>query len=160
MAASRDLGVVLDGTNFDDLSGHRPGRDAAERAAVRSPLAELGFTKEDIRTQSRKLGIKGWDKPASPCLASRVAYGVEVTVDRLAKVERGEDFLRQLGFREFRVRSYQDTARVEIAKRELDNSNLSESWPAIENELRRIGFESVSLDPQGFRSGSMNVGVV
>lgn len=156
LAADRDLSVVIDGTNSDDLSAHRPGRVAAGERKVRSPLAETGFTKADIRERSRAHGLPTWDRPASPCLSSRVAYGVPVTVERLGRVERGEDYLRAEGFREFRVRDHGDLARIEIAPVELGRVMSSEAADALARKFKSFGFKYVTLDLAGFRSGSMN----
>lgn len=150
------LAIVADGTNADDLADHRPGRVAAAEKAVRSPLAEVGFTKEEIRAQSRELGLPSWDKPASPCLASRIAHGVPVTIERLSKVERGEELLRREGFREFRVRVHGDLVRLEIAPDEMDAALSKEMSDKLSKAFKDLGFRFVALDLTGFRSGSMN----
>lgn len=156
LAIEKQIGFVLDGTNADDLGEHRPGRDAASQNGVLSPLAEIGMTKAEIREMSQRLGISGWEKPSSPCLSSRIAYGVPVTIERLSKVERGEAILRKLGFNEFRVRVTGDTARLEISPVELSRAKNMDLAEAVGVDFRKIGFESVSIDPKGFRSGSMN----
>lgn len=156
IAETEGLGTVIDGTNADDLTGHRPGRLAASENGVRSPLAEVGMTKDDIREMSRVHGIIGWDKPASPCLSSRIAYGVPVTIERLSKVERGEELVRSLGFNEFRVRVNDDMARLEIAPAELDRAIAIDIAEELANDFKKIGFSNVTLDPRGFRSGAMN----
>lgn len=156
VAESENLGMVVDGTNADDLRGHRPGKLAAAENRVRSPLAEIGFTKEDIRERSRVHELQGWDKPASPCLSSRIAYGVPVTIERLSKVERGENILRQMGFREFRVRMHDDLARIEVSPAEFDLVFKQDVTAAIAAEFKKIGFTYVTLDLIGFRSGAMN----
>ncbi|MBP6002918.1 MAG: ATP-dependent sacrificial sulfur transferase LarE [Pyrinomonadaceae bacterium] len=156
MAAEKEIGCVIDGTNADDLSEHRPGRDAANENGVVSPLADAGLTKVEIRELSLGLGIKDWDKPSSPCLSSRIAYGVPVTIERLSKVEKGEAILRKLGFSEFRVRVTGDTARLEIAPVELSRAQDMDLAGTVEIDFRKIGFESVLIDPRGFRTGSMN----
>ncbi len=156
LADDRGLLYVADGMNVDDTGEHRPGRTAAQELAVRSPLAELGFTKDEIRERSRALGIPTWDKPASPCLASRVAYGVPVTIDRLSKVERGEEFLRNAGFREFRVRVHGDLVRIEIGPGEMGSVLNRESTETLSAAFKDLGFRYVTLDLTGFRSGSMN----
>lgn len=156
LAESENMGVAIDGTNADDLTGHRPGKMAADELGVRSPLAEAGMTKDDIRELSRRHGIDGWDKPASPCLSSRISYGVPVTVERLAKVEQGEELLRSLGFSEFRVRVLGDRARLEIAPDELDRAMAIDLAAAVADDFERIGFKYVTLDPRGFRSGALN----
>ena len=155
---SEELGeaVVVDGTNADDLRDRRPGRVAAKQHNVRSPLADIGFTKEEIRIQSRKYGLPTWDMPASPCLSSRIAKGVPVTIERLGKVERAEDLLRALGFREFRVRNHDDLARIEVAADEMDKILDRSLLDRINKQFSEIGFRFVTLDLAGFRSGSLN----
>ena len=155
-ASENGLASVVDGTNFDDLSDFRPGRQAAKEAGVRSPLAEVGITKSEIRELSRRLGLPTWDLPSSPCLSSRVAHGVPVTVDTLSKVERGENVLRELGFREFRLRVHGDLARIEIAPDEIQKALTKEFTESASERLKLLGFKFVTLDLEGFRSGSMN----
>lgn len=156
LASEADL-VVLDGTNADDLGDHRPGRIAAEEHKVRSPLAEIGFTKADIRELSKSAGLETWDQPASPCLSSRIAVGVPVTLERLSRVEQSENVLRDLGFREFRVRVHGELARVEIEPTELSKALDLAVASKIARDLKNIGFKFVTLDLEGFRSGSLNV---
>lgn len=149
--------VILDGTNADDLNGHRPGRVAASEHSVRSPLAELGFTKEDIRELSKTAGIETWNQPASPCLSSRIAVGVPVTLERLSRIERAEAILRDLGFLEFRVRVHGDLARVEISPSEMPVALDLAVVGRIARGLKETGFKFVTLDLEGFRSGSVSV---
>ena len=156
IAAERGIEFVLDGTNADDLADVRPGRMAAREKQVRSPLAEVGLTKGEIRELSRQAGLSGWEKPASPCLASRIAYGVPVTLERLSKVESAEAVLREMGFREFRVRVHGDLARIEISPDELDKALNQEFADLAVERLSAIGFKYVTLDLKGFRSGSLN----
>ena len=156
LAQNRSIAYVLDGTNADDVLDHRPGRVAATENNVRSLLAELDINKKEIREFSRLHNIKGWDKPSSPCLSSRIAYGVPVTIKRLSMVERGEEYLRELGFKEFRVRVHGDLARLEIAVDELSRAFDHDAMMRITKEFKRVGFRYVTLDMQGFRSGSMN----
>jgi uncharacterized protein len=153
--AERVTGII-DGTNFDDLGDSRPGRKAAAEWGVTSPLAEAQLTKSEIRELSLAAGINGSDRPASPCLSSRIAHGVPVTIDRLSKVERGEDFLRALGFREFRVRVHGELARIEISKDEMDLALAPEMAERLSKHFLDIGFKYSTLDLGGFRSGSMN----
>jgi len=157
-AIARDRGIafVLDGTNADDVRDVRPGRQAAGERDVRSPLAEVGLTKNEIRELSRAAGLEGWEKPASPCLASRIAYGVPVTIERLSKVEAAEHIIRQLGFREFRVRVHGELARIEISPAELDAALDKRFADHVSERLTAIGFKYVTLDLKGFRSGSLN----
>ncbi len=149
--------AVLDGTNADDIGDHRPGRIAAKEQKVQSPLAEIGFTKAEIRELSRKAGLTTWDQPASPCLSSRIAVGVPVTLKRLSRIERAEDFLRNMGFREFRVRVHGELARIEVAPSELSNAHDLAVSAKIAHKLKELGFKFVTLDLEGFRSGSLNV---
>lgn len=155
---SKEFGgaVVLDGTNADDLSDHRPGREAARRHDVVSPLADAGFTKNEIRILSKRIGLPTWDEPASPCLSSRIAPGVPVTIERLGKVEKAEELLRSFGFREFRVRVHGELARIEISRAELEKVFDRKVVAEINEGLTGLGFRFVTLDLAGFRSGSMN----
>jgi pyridinium-3,5-biscarboxylic acid mononucleotide sulfurtransferase len=155
-AEKQGIEFILDGTNADDASDYRPGRQAAEEKSVRSPLVEVGLTKNEIRSLSKKHNLPTWDKPASPCLSSRIAYGVPVTIERLSKVERGETVLRKLGFREFRVRLHENLVRLEIAPGELEKALNIETAEHLANEFKKIGFRYVTLDLEGFRSGAMN----
>ncbi len=156
LAVDEGMAWVLDGTNADDLRDHRPGRKAAEERLVRSPLAELGFSKNDIRLQSRFHNLKSWDKPASPCLSSRIAHGVPVTIARLSQVEQGERVLRAEGFREFRVRVHDELARIEISREELARALDIELIDRIKQSFKALGFKYVTMDLEGFRSGSTN----
>ncbi len=156
IAVNMGIGSVVDGANADDLEDHRPGGLAASQKSVRSPLAELGFTKEEIRELSKNLGLETWDKPASPCLASRIQYGIPVSIERLSKVERGEQVLRGMGFREFRVRIHMDLVRLEISQSEMQKAQKSDVSERLALEFRNLGFKYVTLDLHGFRSGAMN----
>jgi pyridinium-3,5-biscarboxylic acid mononucleotide sulfurtransferase len=144
------------GMNADDTRDFRPGQRAAEQHAVLAPLAEAGMTKLEVRTLAKAAGYPVWDRPAAPCLSSRVEYGRTVTREVLEQVERGEEGLRQLGFREFRVRHHGELARVEIARDELPRALTMEMLDAITAALKQAGFKYVTLDCSGFRSGSMN----
>ncbi|HXG85872.1 MAG TPA: ATP-dependent sacrificial sulfur transferase LarE [Pyrinomonadaceae bacterium] len=155
-AADRKIKFVLDGANADDAGDYRPGRAAAEEKSVRSPLVEVGLSKSEIRELSKKHGLSTWDKPASPCLSSRIAYGVPVTIERLSKVERGEQVLRSMGFREFRVRVHDEIARLEIAPDELPRVLKIDVTEKLAEKFRQIGFKYVTLDLHGYRSGAMN----
>ena len=156
LAFERGIEHILDGTNADDVGDYRPGRQAATEKGVRSPLVEAGLTKDEIRILSKRHALPTWDKPASPCLSSRIAYGVPVTIERLSKVERGEAVLRKLGFREFRVRVHEELVRLEIAPGELAKALNIETAEHLANEFKKIGFRYVTLDLEGFRSGAMN----
>ena len=145
--------VVL-GVNVDDLGDHRPGQRAATEAGAAFPLVDAGFTKADVRAASRLLGLRTWDKPAAACLASRVPYGTEVTVGILSRVERAEAALHTLGFRQCRVRHYDDTARIEVETDEL--AAVVEHSVEIVAAVRSVGYRYVTLDLEGFRSGNLN----
>lgn len=144
------------GMNADDRRDYRPGQRAAEQHEVLAPLAEAGLNKQEIRTLAKAAGYTLWDRPAAPCLSSRVEYGRAVTREVLEQVERAEDSLRQLGFREFRVRHHGELARVEIARAELPQALTVEMMDRISSEVRKAGFQYVTLDCTGFRSGSLN----
>lgn len=162
VAAEVDARFILNGLNVDDLGDWRPGqRAAAERAdRVRSPLHEAGMGKTEIRATARALGLPNWDKPALACLSSRVPYGQQVTPDKLARIGQAEQALRALGFRQLRVRHFADRARVEIAPDELGRVAAEGLAEPIRAELLRLGFPAVEIDPRGYRSGSLNEGVV
>jgi uncharacterized protein len=144
------------GMNADDTRDYRPGQRAAEQHAVLAPLAEAGLTKLEIRALSKAAGFALWDRPAAPCLSSRVEYGRTVTREVLEQVEKAEESLRQLGFRELRVRHHGELARVELARAELPRALTMEMLDAITTALRLAGFQYITLDCQGFRSGAMN----
>jgi pyridinium-3,5-biscarboxylic acid mononucleotide sulfurtransferase len=144
------------GMNADDTRDYRPGQRAAEQHAVLAPLADAALTKLEVRALAKAAGYPVWDRPAAPCLSSRVEYGRTVTREVLEQVERGEESLRQLGFRELRVRHHGELARVEIAREELPRALTMEMMDAITTALKQAGFKYVTLDCSGFRSGSMN----
>jgi uncharacterized protein len=156
LAKERKIEYVLDGTNTDDLGDHRPGKIAAHEKGVRSPLIEVGLSKNEIRKLSKIQNLSTWDKPASPCLSSRIAYGVPVTIERLSKVERGEEILRRFGFREFRVRFHEEIVRLEIAPAEMERALSLEMTDKLADKFRGLGFKYVTLDLHGYRSGAMN----
>lgn len=156
LAGERNIEYILDGTNTDDLGDYRPGKIAARENGVRSPLIEVGLSKNEIRELSRKHHLSTWDKPASPCLSSRIAYGVPVTIERLSKVERGEEILRRAGFREFRVRVHDEIARLEIAPGEMKRALNLEMTEKLAQQFRKLGFKFVTLDLHGYRSGALN----
>jgi len=156
IARKQNINYIIDGTNADDVGDYRPGRAAAEENNVRSPLVEIGLSKNEIRILSKNHDLPTWDKPASPCLSSRIAYGVPVTIERLSKVEKGEAILRNLGFREFRVRLHDELVRLEIAPQELGKALNLKITERLAKEFRDLGFRYVTLDLQGYRSGAMN----
>lgn len=150
--------VILNGANLDDRGDHRPGMQAAQEHAVDSPLLESGFTKEDVRELARLWDLPVWDKPASPCLSSRIAYGLEVTPERVARVDAAESFLKHLlDERELRVRHEQnDLARIEIPVSALSKISEEPVRRQVVSKLRELGFRYITLDLEGFRSGSLN----
>jgi pyridinium-3,5-biscarboxylic acid mononucleotide sulfurtransferase len=156
LAAELGYAHIAYGMNADDKGDYRPGQRAAQEHEVLAPLADAGMTKADVRLLSRAAGYAVWDRPAAPCLSSRVEYGRAVTREVLAQVERAEDSMRQLGFREFRVRHHGDLARVEIARNELPRALDLPTLDAITAALRSAGYQYVTLDTSGFRSGSLN----
>ena len=162
VAAEVGARFILNGLNVDDLGDWRPGaRAAAERGdRVRSPLHEAGFGKDEIRAAARGLGLPNWNKPALACLSSRVPYGDRVTPEKLARIGRAEQALRQLGFRQLRVRHFANRARVEIAPDELSRVQSEGLAPVIEGTLLELGFPAVEIDPRGYRAGRLNEGVV
>jgi uncharacterized protein len=154
IARERGFDVVVDGTNADDLGEHRPGLRAAAERAVRSPLAELGWTKARIREASRALGLPTWAAPAAPCLSSRVQYGLAITPERLRQVEAGEAYLRELGVDgDLRVRHLGDRARLEVGAEHF--ACVRAAWPGVEARFRALGFAGVELDPRGYRRGAL-----
>jgi uncharacterized protein len=156
LAEARGFAFVLDGSTTDDLGDYRPGRAAAGERGVRSPLVEAGMGKRDIRLLSRRAGLPTWDKPASPCLSSRLAYGTPVTIERLRTVDAGEEVMRGLGFREFRVRHHGELVRLEVAPAELEKALRREVADELARRFRALGFRYVTLDLHGYRTGSMN----
>ena len=151
-----DIETIVDGTNLDDLQDHRPGLKAANEWGVRHPLVDAGMTKEDIRRFSRELGLPTWDKPSSPCLSSRFPYGTAIDLERLRQIGGCELFMKQLRFREFRVRYHGDLARIEVSPHEIDRLLEKSTRDAIVGKFKELGFRFVSVDLQGFRSGSLN----
>src|SRR5437016_13918429 len=158
--ASARHAIVVDGNNADDRGDYRPGRQAAREFGVRSPLDEVDLTKAEIRGLSRRAGLPTWDEPASACLSSRIPYHHEVTDEKLRTIERAEEALRGLGFRVFRVRHHDEVARLEIAREEMARALDPEIGAAIVRELKTAGYRYVSLDLQGYRTGSLNEGLL
>lgn len=154
VAIERGFAVVADGTNAEDLEDFRPGLRAARSLGVRSPLQEAGLTKAEIREISNELGLRTWDKPAYACLSSRFPYGTPITVEKLRQVAEAERFMRSLGFRNFRVRHHDTLARLELDP--TDFSRVIELRNEVTRGLRAVGYSFVTLDLQGFRSGSLN----
>ncbi len=154
--AEHGFAAIAYGVNLDDQGDFRPGQQAARQHRVAAPLLEAGLSKEEIRELARAAGLRVWDKPASACLSSRVEYGREVTREVLAVVEQGEDQLRALGFRQFRVRHHGETVRLEIAPEEMARALTAEMAATFTRIFKVLGFKYVTLDLEGFRSGSMN----
>jgi len=156
VARQRGFAHVVFGTNHDDLGDFRPGNKAMKVHGVRSPLAEAGLTKSEIRELSRQAGLPTADQPASPCLASRIPYGLEVTERRLKQIDQAEDVLRSLGFVEFRVRHHDAIARIEVRPQDIAKLVAEPVRDQIVAKLKELGFQFVAMDLQGFRSGSLN----
>jgi uncharacterized protein len=156
LALERGYPYVVDGVNADDLSDYRPGIQAAKERGARSPLAEVGITKLEVREISRSLGLPWWDKPSQPCLSSRFPYGEAITPEKLQRVARGERYLRQLGLRNLRVRSAGDTARIELPPNDIQAFVAATDLPALVAAFQDYGFTYVTLDLEGYRSGKLN----
>jgi uncharacterized protein len=159
IASARAIDVVLDGNNADDRGDYRPGRQAAREHGVRSPLDEVGLTKDEIRELSRAAGLATWDEPASACLSSRIPYHHEITDEKLRMIEQAEDALRALGFRVCRVRHHDTLARLELGRDEMARALDGDVREEILRALRAIGYRQVAVDLQGYRMGSLNEGI-
>jgi pyridinium-3,5-biscarboxylic acid mononucleotide sulfurtransferase len=159
IAADRHA-TVVDGNNADDRGDYRPGRQAAREFGVRSPLDEVDLRKDEIRELSRLAGLPTWDEPASACLSSRIPYHSEVTVAKLRTIEQAEEAIRALGFRVFRVRHHDTIARIEVARDEMPRALEPEVAAAMVRALKAIGYQHVTLDLQGYRTGSLNEGLL
>ncbi|UKP00823.1 ATP-dependent sacrificial sulfur transferase LarE [Nostoc sp. UHCC 0870] len=147
---------VIDGVNADDLHDYRPGIQAAKERGARSPLAEIGVTKLEVRQLSQQLGLPWWDKPAQPCLSSRFPYGEEITVAKLQRVGRAEIYLRKLGWQNLRVRSEGDTARIELSPEKIKDFVMLTDLQSVVTAFQDLGFIYVTLDLEGYRSGKLN----
>lgn len=156
IAEAEGLAWVADGTNADDLGDYRPGRKASREAGIRSPLLEAGLTKNEIRQLSRERGLPTWDRPASPCLASRIPYGIPVTPDTLNKIALGETYLHSLGLRQLRLRHHDDIARIELDPEDLAIVLKDDVRKAIVEHIKTLGYKYVALDLAGYRTGSLN----
>jgi pyridinium-3,5-biscarboxylic acid mononucleotide sulfurtransferase len=156
VARERGIAHVIYGVNVDDLGDYRPGQSAAKIYQVKAPLVDAGLTKAEIRELSRCAGLKTWDRPASACLSSRIPYGTPVTIQNVKTVERGEEAIKALGFRQFRVRFHGDLVRIEIAPDELDRALAPEMAHAFTAIFKPLGFHYVTLDLEGYRQGSLN----
>jgi pyridinium-3,5-biscarboxylic acid mononucleotide sulfurtransferase len=156
LALERGYPYVVDGVNADDLLDYRPGIQAAKERGARSPLAEVGVSKLQVRELAKQLGLRCWDKPAQPCLSSRFPYGEEITVMKLQRVGRAERYLRALGLKNLRVRSEGDTARIELPAEQIKEFVLATDLPRLVSALQSYGFMYVTLDLEGYRSGKLN----
>ena len=156
IAAEKGYKAVIDGSNLDDTSDFRPGLKAARELKVFSPLIDAGVTKGDVRYLSRKAGLPTWDLPSSACLASRFPYHTAITEDQLRAISQGEDFLRQLGFRQVRVRHHGEVARIEVLPSEIPRFLDSDVAERVVKKLKSLGYKYITLDLQGYRTGSMN----
>ncbi|MCK4512164.1 ATP-dependent sacrificial sulfur transferase LarE [bacterium] len=159
MAADRGMSPVVEGSIRDDEDDYRPGMRATAELGVRSPLKEAGLTKPEIRAISKKMGLPTWDKPPSPCLVTRIPYGVEITVERLERVERAEEIVAGLGIRELRVRDHGTVARIEVGADDMKLLLDSANRKTVVSGLKKLGFTFVALDLVGYRQGSMNIGL-
>jgi len=160
IAADEGLTWIADGTNADDMGDYRPGRKAGAEMGIRSPLLEAGLTKDEIRTLSRERNLPTWNKPASPCLASRIPYGTPVTPDVLVKIAEGEQILRSIGLRQLRLRHHGDVARIEVDAQDMGLIIKEGIRLEIVNKLKTLGYKYVTLDLAGYRTGSLNEGIV
>ena len=157
LAQERGLGAVVDGSNADDLGDYRPGMKALRQLGIRSPMLEAGLTKEQIRFLSKKAGLPTWDKPAFPCLSSRIPYGMKITDEALLRIDQAEQYLKSLGIQgPVRVRHHDDLARIEVNSEAIEFLLTAEVHPAVVARFKEIGYKYVTLDLQGFRSGSLN----
>jgi uncharacterized protein len=156
LALTRGYLFVVDGVNADDLRDYRPGIQAAKERGARSPLAEVGITKLEVRELSKQLGLSWWDKPAQPCLSSRFPYGEEITIAKLQRVGRAERYLREMGYTTLRVRSEGETARIELPPEQIQTFILNTDLPHLVSMFQSFGFIYVTLDLEGFRSGKLN----
>jgi uncharacterized protein len=154
----RERGIehIVYGVNTDDLGDYRPGQNAARLHRVRAPLVDAQLSKAEIRELSRRAGLPTWDRPAAACLSSRIPYGTPVTIENIRRIEAGEEELKALGFRQFRVRFHGEMARIEIAREEMQRAMTLEMAAALTGIFKRLGFQYVALDLEGYRQGSLN----
>jgi uncharacterized protein len=159
IAGEDNIPYVLDGSNYDDKSDFRPGNRAKDELGIRSPLQELGFSKQNIRDFSKELGLPTWDKPSYACLASRIPYGTRITKGILGKIREGEEFLRSLGFKQLRVRHHGPIVRIEVDKDSIGRIMREGMMDKISKKFEKLGYTYVTLDLKGYRTGSMNEGI-
>jgi uncharacterized protein len=160
LAERRGVKIFYDASNRDDLADYRPGHRAVKEFGVRSPLIEAGFTKKDVRALSKRLGLPSWDKPANPCLASRVPYGTPITLDTLARIRAGEKYLRRLGFPVVRLRHHGELARIEVPAADIPRLTRPATARKIVRRLRSLGYLWTAIDLEGYRTGSLNRAVM
>jgi uncharacterized protein len=160
LADAEGIPFILDGSNTDDLKDYRPGSKAAGEFGVRSPLREAGFSKSDVRACARMLNLPMWDKPSIACLSSRIPYGTRITPKALSTIQAAEDILRALGFRQQRVRHHGDTARIEIERSDFKRLLSDDTTQKIVTALKQLGYTYICLDLEGYRTGSMNEGLI
>jgi pyridinium-3,5-biscarboxylic acid mononucleotide sulfurtransferase len=160
LAKEAGMAWIADGTNYDDLKDYRPGRRASSEAQVRSPLLEAGLTKDEIRQLSREKGLPTWDKPASPCLASRISYGLPVTTETLRQIAEGEKYLRKLGLKNLRLRHHGEIARIEVDEKDIPRLAQDEVRRGIVSRMKELGYKYVALDLTGYRTGSLNASIL
>lgn len=156
IAGENNLACVVDGSNFDDIKDYRPGTKAAKKFKVRSPLKEVKLTKPEIRALSKEMNLPTWDRPASPCLASRIPYGCSITMEKLSRIDRAENFLRSFGVRELRVRDHDGIARIEVPAEKIHLFVNDSVRTKVIEKLKSLGYKYVTVDLQGYRTGSMN----
>ncbi len=156
LAAEQGIGCVIEGSNLDDVSDYRPGTRAIDQFNVRSPLKEVGLTKDEIRIMSKAAGLPTWDKPAAPCLSSRIPYGSEITLEKLNRIEEAEKHVRQLGFPILRVRDHGEVARIEVPREDIARLVDPDVAHSVNDRLKELGYRYVAVDLRGFRSGSLN----
>ena len=156
LAKEKGLKHLLDASNYDDLSDFRPGKRAAREFSVRSPLEEAGFSKEDVRKAARKLGLGVWNKPSDACLATRIPYGVKISEERLKRIEKAEGYLRDLGLKNVRVRDHEPIARIEVSPEGIWLLSKSNTRRKVVKKLKGLGYTYVTLDMEGYRTGSLN----
>lgn len=160
VAHAHGFAIICDGSNLDDLTDYRPGKKAGEEFGVRSPLIEAGMGKEDVRALSRELGLPDWDRPANPCLASRIPYGTEITAERLSAVEKAEQFIHSMGFTLVRVRHHETVARIELPLEDVHRFMENPAREETHRHLKGLGFTWVAVDIGGYKTGSMNESIV
>ena len=160
VSKEHDKAIVVDGSNYDDLGDHRPGMIAGHQMGVRSPLQVAGLRKDEIRQFSSEMGLPTWDKPAAPCLSSRIPYGQRVTPEKLRQIDESERLLHQLGYREVRVRHHETLARIELKPDDMMRMLAEGHYVSVERRLRELGFRFVTLDMKGLRSGSLNENLI